>query len=263
MNKNAKLLLIAMLILCLTAFAAACAPAEEVPASDTDASATDAADYNLLEDGVLTVAMVTGFAPFSYADENGEIVGTDRDIIDAVVARLGLELKILPMSFDGMLEKLSRHEFDAAICDITIKEDRKELVDFSKPYAAGDMVAVCKAGSGYTIDTLIEAAHNGEATIGMEGYAACVGRVEEIFSKESVKYFDDERAAAEAMVNDEITAFVINSASFSEAMDSYGLNNEVMSLVLPDCAEEFAIAVCKDCPALLDAINDALTDMGI
>ena len=81
----------------------------------------------------LTVACDTNFMPFEFK-QDGEYVGFDIDIWDAIAQDLGLDYKLQPMAFNGIIPALQSGNVDAAIAAITIKSAREEVVDFSYPY---------------------------------------------------------------------------------------------------------------------------------
>src|SRR5690625_5588509 len=80
-----------------------------------------------------TVATDTSFVPFEFK-EDGEYVGFDIDLINAVADEVGFEIEMETTNFDGIIPGLQTGSFDIAIAGISIREDRKESVDFSDPY---------------------------------------------------------------------------------------------------------------------------------
>ncbi|ACV68381.1 glutamine ABC transporter substrate-binding protein GlnH [Desulfohalobium retbaense] len=86
-----------------------------------------------LQAKTLTVACDTNFMPFEFK-KDGEYVGFDIDIWDTIAQDLGLDYKLQPMDFNGIIPALQTGNVDAAIAAITIKSTREEVVDFSHPY---------------------------------------------------------------------------------------------------------------------------------
>lgn len=86
-----------------------------------------------LQAKTLTVACDTNFMPFEFK-QDGEYVGFDIDVWDAIAQDLGLDYKLQPMAFNGIIPALQSGNIDAAIAAITIKSSREEVVDFSHPY---------------------------------------------------------------------------------------------------------------------------------
>ena len=81
----------------------------------------------------LVVATNAAFEPFEYM--NGEnYYGIDMEIAAMLAESLGKELVISNMEFDGVCLSVGQHKCDIAMSGLTIKEDRKEYVNFSEPY---------------------------------------------------------------------------------------------------------------------------------
>src|SRR5690606_1607114 len=93
--------------------------------------------------GVVTVGMNAEYPPFEFVDEEGNIVGFDVDLMNAIAAEAGFDIELVNTRWDGIFVALQSGEFDAVASAATITEEREEIVDFSNPYFnAGQMIAV-------------------------------------------------------------------------------------------------------------------------
>ena len=81
----------------------------------------------------LVVAVDTAFVPFEFK-QGDKYVGFDIDMWDAIAGDLGLEYKLQPMDFSGILPALQTNNVDAALAGITITEERRKAIDFSDGY---------------------------------------------------------------------------------------------------------------------------------
>ena len=112
--------------------------ATEAAASD-EAAAT--ADITTIADGVLTVGTSPDFAPyeFYYIDESGnpQLAGFDIALAQRIADNLGLELKVVPMDFDGILMELQNGNIDLGISGFSPSPERAETFDFSDLYYMG------------------------------------------------------------------------------------------------------------------------------
>lgn len=81
----------------------------------------------------LIVATDTAFVPFEFK-QDGEYVGFDIDMWDAIAKRMGVEYELRPMDFNGIIPALQTGNVDVAIAGMTIKSKREEVIDFSHPY---------------------------------------------------------------------------------------------------------------------------------
>src|SRR5690625_1333031 len=80
-----------------------------------------------------TVATDTSFVPFEFK-EDGEYVGFDIDLINAIADEVGFEIDLETTNFDGIIPGLQTGSFDIALAGIGITEERKKSIDYSDPY---------------------------------------------------------------------------------------------------------------------------------
>lgn len=81
----------------------------------------------------LVVATDTAFVPFEFK-EGDKYVGFDIDLWDAIATDLGVEYRLQPMDFNGIIPALQTKQVDVALAGITIKDERKQVIDFSDGY---------------------------------------------------------------------------------------------------------------------------------
>ncbi len=81
----------------------------------------------------LVVATNAAFEPFEYT-QGDSYYGIDMEIASALADYLGQELVIQNMDFDSVCLAVGQQKCDIAMAGLTIKEDRKEYVNFSDAY---------------------------------------------------------------------------------------------------------------------------------
>lgn len=81
----------------------------------------------------LVVATNAAFEPFEYM-AGEDYVGIDMEIAAALAEYLGKELVILNMDFDAVCLSVGQQKCDIAMAGLTVREDRKEYVAFTKSY---------------------------------------------------------------------------------------------------------------------------------
>lgn len=92
----------------------------------------------------LVVATNAAFEPFEYTDGD-KYLGIDMEIAALLAEHLGLELVINNMDFDSVCLSVGSHQCDIAMAGLTIKEDRKEYVNFSDSYYTASQKIVVPA----------------------------------------------------------------------------------------------------------------------
>lgn len=83
----------------------------------------------------LVVATNAAFEPFEYTDGD-KYLGIDMEIAALLAQKLGKELVIKNMNFESVCLSVGQKQCDIAMAGLTIKEDRKEHVNFSDSYYA-------------------------------------------------------------------------------------------------------------------------------
>lgn len=172
----------------------------------------------------LVVATNAAFKPFEYI-EGENYYGIDMEIAAALAEYLGQELVIQNMDFDAVCLSVGQQKCDIAMAGLTIKEDRKEYVNFSDAYySASQKVVVTSDNTEF--DSCADAAaveailKEKDATtkigvqLGTTGQFYCEGDIEwgfEGFAAETVGYKNGSLAIQD-LLNGNIDYVVIDSA---------------------------------------------------
>jgi len=78
-------------------------------------------------------------------------VGFDIDLAKEVAKRMDVELKIQPIDWDAKVLNLKNKDIDLIWNGLTVTEERKKQIDFSKPYIESRQIIIVNSGS--TINT--------------------------------------------------------------------------------------------------------------
>nr|WP_248560245.1 amino acid ABC transporter substrate-binding protein/permease [Niallia sp. NCCP-28] len=92
-----------------------------------------------------TIATDITFAPFEFQDTNGDFVGIDMDLVNAIAEDQGFKYEMKPLGFNAAVQALESKQVDAVIAGMSITDERKLKFDFSEPYFdSGIIMAVGK-----------------------------------------------------------------------------------------------------------------------
>lgn len=91
----------------------------------------------------LVVATNAAFEPFEYTDGDS-YYGIDMEIAALFAEEIGAELVISNMDFDAVCLSVGQHKCDIAMAGLTVKEDRKEYVDFTESYYSASQKLIVK-----------------------------------------------------------------------------------------------------------------------
>jgi polar amino acid transport system substrate-binding protein len=98
--------------------------------------------------GGKTVVVVTenAYPPLQFVDpKTGKQIGWEYDAMNEIAKRLNFKVEYQNTSWDAMIQAVSDGQFQIGMTGITIKEDRKEKVDFSDPYMRSEMFMLVRA----------------------------------------------------------------------------------------------------------------------
>jgi polar amino acid transport system substrate-binding protein len=93
--------------------------------------------------GKIVVATEAAFEPFEFV-QDGKIVGYNKDILDTVVAGLGVSLEQLNLPFQGLLPGLLAKKFDFIATSVAINEERARKYAYTRPIGSFDNVVVVR-----------------------------------------------------------------------------------------------------------------------
>ncbi len=210
-------------------------------------------------DNTLTMATNAEFPPYEYM-ENNEIVGIDAEISRAIAEKLGYELVIENVDFDSLIPGVQTGKYDFAAAGMTVTEDRLEQVDFTQSYATGIQSIIVKEDSNIkSVDDLF--ADGASTKIGVQlattGDLYCTWDIEDE-GLGTVERYNKGADAVMALTSGKVDCVVIDN----EPAKIFVANNPGLKILETEYAvEDYAIAVSKDKPELLESINKALGEL--
>lgn len=238
LKKIAAIILSAALVVAL----AACGSSKD---SDSNKSSCKA--------GTLTMGTNASFPPYEYVDDNGNIVGIDAEIAQAIADKLGMKLEIKDMEFESLVPAVKAKSIDLALAGMTVTDERKQSVNFSDSYSTGVQVVIVKENSEIkTVDDL-----KGKK-IGVQAGTTSDTYCSEDFGEENVKQFSNGSLAVAALANGQVDCVVIDN---EPAKNYVAANSGLKILDTEYVTEDYAIAISKDNDELLKKVNNALKEL--
>ncbi len=115
-------------------------------ATFTMTSLAVAADLPDLGGKEVVVVTENAYPPLQFVDpKTGDAIGWEYDAMNELATRLNFTVVIQNTSWDAMIPAVSEAQFDIGMTGITIKEERKEKVDFSDAYLRSEMFMLVRA----------------------------------------------------------------------------------------------------------------------
>ena len=210
-----------------------------------------------IEKGKLIMSTNAEFPPYEMTTDDGGFAGIDIEIAQAIAEKLGLELVIDDMDFDGALMAVQQGKSDMVMAGVTVNEKRLKVMDFSDSYATGVQVVIVKEGSDVTMDNL------GDKLIGTQrgttGYIYASDTPENGgYGEDHVVAYDSGITAVQALMNGQVDAVIIDNAPAQEFVKA----NPGLTILEGEWAvEDYAIGFAKGNTELKEAVNKALAEL--
>ena len=110
----------------------------EAKSSDTGTSSSANAKARSLDEikksGKIKIAVFSDKAPFGYVDKDGKYQGYDVYFAEQLAKDLGVEPEYTSVDPAARVDVLTSNKVDLVLANFTVTDERKEKVDFAKPY---------------------------------------------------------------------------------------------------------------------------------
>lgn len=226
-------------------------------AKDTEGSDVEEKDLltQIQDAGKLTIGTEGTYAPYSYHDETGELVGYDVEIGRAIAEKIGVEAEFVETNWDSLIAGMDVNRYDVVMNQVSITEERLAKYDFSTPYTVTNAVLIV-AKDNNDLKTFEElkgkkAAQSLTSNYGAlsESFGAEIISTDGMFSK-AIELVSTGRA--DATINDE--------ASFYDYVKQQP-DAAVKVVDELDEASENAVLIRKGNDTFVAAVNKALEEL--
>lgn len=262
-NKTFKSIVAASAALIMAASVAACGPSAATPSDEgstgSDSSSSSSATARTLDEikksGKLKVAVFSDKAPFGYVDKDGNYAGCDVYFAERLGKDLGVDVEYTSVDAAARVDVLTSNKVDITLANFTVTDERKEKVDFAKPYMKVALGVVSPENAEITdVDQL-----KGKTLIVTKGTTA-----ETFFEKNypdiKLQKYDQYADAYNALLDGRGDAFSTdNTEVLAWAKSNKGFKVGITELGDKDT---IAAAVQKGNKELLDWINDEIDKLG-
>ena len=204
--------------------------------------------------GTLRIGTEGTYAPFTFHDATGALVGFDVEIGQEIAKRLGVKAEFVEGKWDGLIAGIDAKRYDAVINQVGINPDRQAKYDFSEPYIASKAVLVVR-GDNTTITSFADLAGKKSAqTLSSNFGKLAVASGAELVGTDG---FDQSIAL---VIDGRADATINDSLSFYDFKKQKPDAN-VKIAATQDNADYSGVLIAKGNPELLAAINTAIADI--
>jgi polar amino acid transport system substrate-binding protein len=210
----------------------------------------------------IVVVTENAYPPLQFLDASGAAIGWEYDAMAEIAKRLNATVTYQNISWDAMIPAVSEGQYDLGMTGITIKDERKEKVDFSDPYMRSEMLMIVRgdetrftdAASFAAIPELLVSAQPGTSPF----YAAVYEILDGNEENPRIIKFETFGAGLEALKTGDVDL----TLSDSTAANGYvGASNGGLKIIgAPLASEDFGFIFPKGSD-LVAPINAAIASM--
>lgn len=218
---------------------------------------TDESLQKVLDKKQLVLGLDDSFPPMGFRNDDNEIVGFDIDTAKEVTKRMGVELKIQPISWESNQIELSNGNVDCLWNGMSVSPARSKAMNLSEAYMKNSMVLVVMNDSAFTSQADLK-----DKKIGVQSGSTASDILDESKFKETI---------------DEVISYKDNITAFLD-LEIGGLDAVFLDLVVADYViseqkkdykvlsdglseEEYAIGFRKNDSKLRDEVQKILGEM--
>ena len=216
-----------------------------------------ARDLEDIRDDVFQVVNSGAYPPFSFVDTQGNLVGFDVDIAEALAEKMGVEVNVQSSPWNGIIAAMVGGRFDACICSMSITEERQKVLDFTDSYYSSGLSIWVQEGTDDISNIDDFSGKRVGSTLGETGNQWAVENGEGKWSNQTFQGLPDMMSALnsgriDVMVADDVPVLV-------------AMRENERDIKMIDVGElprwPAAISIQKNNPELHEALNAALTEI--
>ena len=272
MKKVRLMLIMALAVMMAVAVFAGCQPAEvklpvDEPTNDEPTNDEPIDEEPAVEDwayisgkGEMIVG-ITYYEPMNYLDADGNLTGFDTEFTIALCEELGITPNFVVINWDTKEIELAAMTIDCIWNGLTVREDRKENMDFTQSYIKNKQVAVIRVANA---DMYTDVESMAGARLTAEAGSAGESVIQETDALKNANYtgvsyqanalLEVKAGTADVAVID----YVMAKAMVGEGTDYSDL------MIVPNvelAIEEYAIGFRKNSPETLQIVNAAINKL--
>ncbi|CQH59350.1 ABC-type transport system periplasmic substrate-binding protein (probable substrate glutamine/glutamate/polar amino acids) [Halobacterium hubeiense] len=206
----------------------------------------------------LTPGTASGFPPFEYVNESGDLVGFDVDLLSAVVEQTdGYELGSWEdLAFDQLIVALDNGNIDVAAAAMTINPDRDETIDFTDPYYDANQAVLVREGGSFRPENKEDLADRPiGAQAGTTGKDQMDSLVEDgTISSSQTNTYENYVLAVQDLANGNIDAVIVDTP----VAETFVANRNVVVSFTIETGEQYGFGVRENASDLQSALNEGL-----
>lgn len=248
MKKMKKILALVLAIVTICTCFAACS------AKNTD-DADAQSDYDKIVANGKIVVGITDYEPMDFRAGDGSWTGFDAELVEAVAAKMGVEVEFVEINWDNKFTELASGAIDCIWNGMTISDSVTTNCDVSKAYASNSQVVVMKKD---VLDKYADTASLNGLSIAVEKGSAGEAEAQKIDGANVLSLTAQADAIKEVKAGTS-DACIIDS-TMANSMTADGKDFDDLGYTIALTTEEYGVGFRKDTDTAekIDAILDEL-----
>lgn len=204
--------------------------------------------------GVIKIGTEGTYAPYTFHDKSGKLLGFDVDIGRAVAEKLGVKAEFVEGRWDGLIAGVDAKRYDAVINQVGVTKERQAKYDFSQPYIHSKAVLIVR-GDNTTIKSF-------DDLKGRKSAQSLTSNFSKLATSHGAELVptDGFNQSLELVLSGRAEATLNDNLSFLD-FKKLKPNANVKVVATESEGDASAILVRKDQPALVAALNKALDEI--
>ena len=230
-NKNRNIIITVLIVLIIAVAAFFGIKSTNNKSSNVNDSSVSA----IKKRGTLRVAVFGDLPPYGWVDDNGNRVGYDVRLARQMAKDMGVKVKFTQVNANNRVDTLNSNKADIVLANFTKTPERKQVVDFAKPYMKVSVGVISPKSAPITSAKQLKGKNlivNKGTTA--ENYFTKKGGVDLLkFDSKTQQFnaFKNKRAAALADDNSYLYAWVKKNPNYTVGIKNIGPNQFIAPAV--------------------------------
>jgi|TARA_R110001606_G_scaffold378328_1_gene537930 polar amino acid transport system substrate-binding protein len=220
-------------------------------------TSTYARDLDEIRGDVLQVVNSGAYPPFSFVNTQGELVGFDVDIAEALAEKMGVKVNVQSSPWNGIIAALAGGRFDACICSMSDTEERRKAVAFTDSYYSAGLAVWVKSNTNDVSSLADFSGKRVGSTLGETGNQWAVEKADGKWRNQTFQGLPD---MMNALNTGRIDIMIADDVPVMVAIRENKSDIKIVD-VGPLPRFPAAISIQKNKPQLLAALNSALKEI--
>ncbi|MFC3913853.1 amino acid ABC transporter substrate-binding protein [Pseudaeromonas sharmana] len=204
--------------------------------------------------GAIRIGTEGTYAPFTFHEASGELVGFDVEIGRAIAAKLGVKAEFVEGKWDGLIAGIDAKRYDLVINQVSITPERQAKYDFSAPYIVSKAVVLVRND-----DSSIQGFADLKGKKAAQSLTSNFGKLAASHGAELVAT-DGFNQSVELVLSRRADATINDSLSYLD-FKKHKPDAPLKIAATQESADSAGVLLAKGQPELLAAVNQALTDI--